>query len=350
MAFSGFVLLAFIGGQVAHALLHHYEIPSDAITFFFLLYNVAACGVVSVFMWPAPLLVKQSFLVAIGALVSYWLTRIPEWTTWALLIGMALYDIVAVLCPGGPLRMLVEMASSSNRSIPALVYETSPMDRSRIPAALGSTMAERHFQSQQEGISESLSSASESRPLILGVEQQHQQQEEVWQGDPDEGSSSALERGDLGRSQFATSAHVAPESKGLQHERVPMEEHESSRSAGPSSAPLSDWTGQEGNESDADEGNQHDSFKLGLGDFVFYSVMVGRAALHDYYTVLAVVFAILVGLQATLIALATGVFKALPALPISIGLGVVFYFISRFVIEYVQYVCMHKADQGLYRG
>ena len=55
-----------------------------------------------------------------------------------------------------------------------------------------------------------------------------------------------------------------------------------------------------------------DAIKLGLGDFIFYSVLVG--------------------LGATLLLLAVYQ-KALPALPISIALGMAFYFITRFVLE-----------------
>lgn len=70
---------------------------------------------------------------------------------------------------------------------------------------------------------------------------------------------------------------------------------------------------------------------MGLGDFVFYSVLVSRAALFDISTFAATFVAVIMGLGGTLFLL--GVYKkALPALPISIFLGVAVYFITRFAI------------------
>lgn len=62
-------------------------------------------GTVTMFVWPAPMLLKQAYMVATGVIMAFLFTGIPEWTTWILLVAMAVYDIAAVLTPNGPLKV-----------------------------------------------------------------------------------------------------------------------------------------------------------------------------------------------------------------------------------------------------
>lgn len=68
------------------------------------------------------------------------------------------------------------------------------------------------------------------------------------------------------------------------------------------------------------------------GDFIFYSLLVSKAAQYSFTTFSACMLVILAGLGGTLVLLSV-YHTALPALPISIFLGVVFYFLTRALIE-----------------
>jgi hypothetical protein len=52
-----------------------------------------------------PLLPSQACLVLISALIAWSATKLPEWTTWGLLGAVAIWDLVAVLTPHGPLKV-----------------------------------------------------------------------------------------------------------------------------------------------------------------------------------------------------------------------------------------------------
>ena len=62
------------------------------------------------FLWPAPVVMKQGYMIVVGIVMAFLFTGIPEWTTWILLLAMAVYDIVAVLMPNGPLKVQLNSA------------------------------------------------------------------------------------------------------------------------------------------------------------------------------------------------------------------------------------------------
>lgn len=74
------------------------------------------------------------------------------------------------------------------------------------------------------------------------------------------------------------------------------------------------------------------NIKLGLGDFIFYSVLVSKAAENGFAAFVACFLAILTGLGGTLVLLAV-YHHALPALPISIFLAVGFFVLTTYCME-----------------
>lgn len=100
MGFSGFMIFGFLGAIVGLQVLQALDIALDMITFTIVTWNFSVVGVLVTFFWPSPILLKQGYLIFIGTVVAFYFTRIPEWTTWVLLVAMAVYDLIAVLTPG----------------------------------------------------------------------------------------------------------------------------------------------------------------------------------------------------------------------------------------------------------
>nr|CCC92765.1 putative presenilin-like aspartic peptidase [Trypanosoma congolense IL3000] len=230
-----------------------FHIPYDFITMAVVLWNVAVVGLISIFYYSHPM-IRQAYLIVISSIVAWSATVLPDWTTWCLLVAVAIYDIIAVLCPYGPLRLFVEEADKRKRPIPALIYDSD----TRIDVA---------------------SSPSGNYAQIVDVA-----------------------AGDSKR-----------EERNATHTRKKQE----------SSV-----------RSDILRLLCSSPFKLGLGDFVFYGLLCGNAIRYHYIPWMMSTIAILIGLVGTLLCLI--LFRerlvALPALPISIALGVVAYFSSRFLI------------------
>ncbi|XP_014491130.1 presenilin-like protein At1g08700 [Vigna radiata var. radiata] len=299
--FSAFFVLASMGGSILLSLLQRFSIPLDAVSSLLLLFNFTVVGVLSVFAGGIPIILRQAYMVCLGIIVAAWFTKLPEWTTWTLLVALALYDLVAVLAPGGPLKLLVDLASTRNEELPALVYEARPTVATRTPAALGFVVA---------GVSDSEASR---------IELQVVSRDNVSNNDDDDDDIDANHGG-------SDEGERSPLVGGMRFGDVVINEEMS---------PLVEMSGM-GDGEDAErvmrEIGGERGIKLGLGDFVFYSVLVGRAAMYDLMTVYACYLAIISGLGCTLILLSV-CRQALPALPISIALGVLFYFLTRLLME-----------------
>lgn len=301
MRFSTFFVLGTMGGSIFLSIIQHFSIPVDSITCFILLFNFTILGVMSIFSNGVPIFLRQAYMVLCGIIVASWFTKLPEWTTWTLLVALAVYDLVAVLVPGGPLKILVELASSRDEELPALVYEARPVvtqSREQHSSNLGLLTG---------GVSES--GAVELQPVTV----QNRTNSEFTTVEVGIDSTTDEESSPLVSNSIRTREFENGESEIMVDEEMsPLVEREENERE-------SSVTAERG-------------IRLGLGDFVFYSVLVGRAAMYDLMTVYACYLAIISGLGCTLILLAL-CRHALPALPISIALGIIFYFLTRLLME-----------------
>ncbi|XP_042446990.1 presenilin-like protein At1g08700 isoform X2 [Zingiber officinale] len=302
--FSAFFVIASMGGSILLTVLRALSLPLDAVTAMILLLNLSAIGVPAVLSAAVPILLRQAYLVALAVIVAAWFSRLPEWTTWTLLVALALYDLAAVLCPRGPLRVLVELASSREEELPALVYESRPAGSSvsHAMAAFGSVELQPvETTTPNPTIS---TQNPDPGPRIIEVHRNEEETSPLMSNEPNNSDT-----GNVHQPYIATMRGRDVESN---------QDPSSSSSLMPTS---------ESEEFDTSRG-----IRLGLGDFVFYSVLVGRAAMYDLMTVYACYLAIIAGLACTLILLSI-CRHALPALPISIALGVGFYFLTRLLLE-----------------
>ncbi|GMI65017.1 Presenilin-1 [Hibiscus trionum] len=332
MRFSAFFVLGTMGGSIFLSIIQHFSIPIDSITCFLLLFNYTIVGILSMFSGGVPIILRQGYMVSLGIIVATWFTKLPEWTTWVLLVALALYDLAAVLAPGGPLKLLVELASSRDEELPALVYEARPTvshNEGNPRSTLGFLVAGASDSGSVELQAVSNNSVhrdgSDNRrsPEYASIPVRNLENVEG-ERNRDEGERSPL----VGhsRERYSSDSNSSEYSTVRNRESEIVVDEERS--------PLVDMLGME-NERDHERGDSlvaSRGIKLGLGDFVFYSVLVGRAAMYDLMTVYACYLAIISGLGCTLILLSV-CHRALPALPISIALGVIFYFLTRLLME-----------------
>ncbi|KAM7304378.1 presenilin-1-like [Ixodes scapularis] len=268
-----------------------YNVPMDYISVALFIWNFGTLGMV-VIQSKGPLVVQQGYLVVESAFMALvFIKYVPEWTLWVLLCVIPIWDLIAVLCVVGPLKILVETAKERNEGLqPGLIFAT-------VVAGGFAGMASRKGSGPQRG---SIDTPREEEP----------------EGSRDEPRKEAV---------------VAPM-------RRPSDRPLGQRQAQQLQKPDEQRKQQDDSLSDSfsDPVEEKSGVKMGLGDFVFYSILVGKVATYGDLNVVAACFiAVLVGICVTLLLLSM-LRVALPALPVSLALGLLFAFPQELIHEFMQ--------------
>ncbi|KAF8937730.1 Presenilin-1, partial [Dissophora ornata] len=287
------LLLGFMGYVLVLNLIQVLRIPLDYVTMSFALWNFAVTGLISVF-WKGPMWLQQVYLTVMSSLMAFSLTGLAEWTTWMLLALLVIWDLIAVLCPFGPLKILVESSRDQNQDVPALLYTVNAV---WFMASPPNSILERETNRSKEG--------ANVEDVLVDGDNSH--------GDAYIGGHSRATGREGGASissshnsgldaSFGAGSTVAlvPATSNESVERGDIELRERIRSGGPTNpegSPSSNRAGRspsvrQAQNSDAgmqpdsridntrngdDEDDDGGGLKLGLGDFVFYSVLIARA-------------------------------------------------------------------------
>lgn len=299
------LIFAYVGGLYIFDFCRSRCIALDWVTLSVAVWNFTITGLISVFGL-APRLINQAYLIVMSALMAYIFRTLPSWSVWVILAVLVVWDLFAVLSRHGPLNMLINIAKTRNDALPALVYDTNPDSVGRDEGARPAIMLPKKKKKKPR------SSANEGNyiPHIT----------------TDSGESVVM---DTDVEMNSSCNEVMRRRRELPEHAEHSEDDDSETVAEeqPATAPE-----PEEREESIQVGTLGTHLKLGLGDFVFYSILVAQASQEGAMTTVASIIAILAGLSVTLV-LVTTYRRALPALPISICAGLIFHFLTRITLQ-----------------
>ncbi|TMW57213.1 hypothetical protein Poli38472_003138 [Pythium oligandrum] len=393
--FASTAILSFVGGQLIDSVINdQFQWAVDWPSFLYVMINFGVVGVISIFYQKGTSkFIQNGYLVMVSVILAWEFSMWPMWTTLIFCFMFAIYDLCAVLTPCGPLKCLIALIQEKQAPLPGLIYEADVRD------GVSHEAAQANRNKGTTGRTSSQTSAASSRssnpPQPEQPRQLHSEPRPQARSQPrseprsEPRSQPRLEPRSEPRPVDPRPAPVpgrprnVAESDFTTHECETMEELiELLKRFYETFSPEDTWKAQQvadkffatqdrlwylifhkyyvcscsmdipcpvqaRHEARARRQQEEDeddkTIKLGLGDFIFYSVLVGRAAIFDFSTFAAAFLCIVMGLGGTLFLLSV-LHKALPALPISIFLATFFYFWTQYLfVDFCDFVMSQSA-------
>ncbi|GMF65583.1 unnamed protein product [Phytophthora lilii] len=264
----------------------------DRISLTVVMYNFAMVGVLSIFYQKGiPGVLERGYLIVTSVIVAWQLAQLPEWSVWMLLLLLGFWDLFAVLTPVGPLRCLVDLVQEKGTPIPGLLFEADVEDahvgesvkvRQQVNVrrrrfATRDTVPEHVF-IQRLVQAEQVEDPSQNAGAVDASQFQHQVKAFLY----DQNSRCQDRGGELARRfqhhqlrlwrnlysyygvDFVSKQELYPGIRAVFGDAVELDR------------------GGNGSYSSGRDDREDKSIKLGLGDFIFYSVLVARASLHGF--------------------------------------------------------------------
>ncbi|KAG1691956.1 hypothetical protein DVH05_025936 [Phytophthora capsici] len=330
-------LLGLMGSKlVVIVLCSNLNLVIDCFSLIVVMYNFAMVGVLSIFYQKGiPAICERGYLIATSVIVAWQLSQLPEWSVWMLLLLLGFWDLFAVMTPVGPLRCLVDLVQEKGTPIPGLLFEADVEDAhigkiNRIQQGLTPRrrFATRETVPEESFIRRLLLAEDTGRTLqdyraVNAAEFRRQVQAFLYDQNSQSQSRSEELAQKFERNQLRLWRNLYTY-YGVDYTSKQQPYPSIQTVFPPSLDTYPAYAGTGSNYAlERSETREDKSIKLGLGDFIFYSVLVARASLHGFDVFAACFLSILVGLGITLYLLAR--FDALPALPISVFLGIATY-------------------------
>jgi presenilin 1 len=336
------------------------NVPCDWLSFVLLCLNLVVVGNMSIF-WRAPLIITQVFLVFISVMIALVFLSLPDWTIWILLVLLVAYDAIVVLCPGGLLNILVKKSEERGDELPALVYSSAAWihheeeEEEEFERSSSSTSSSGSTSSSSVGSEQPAEAPPEiGQEIADGTSEKPQVDSEQPPVDSEQPPADTRPNRGRGRGRGRGSARGRGGPRPTSGNSGTLNDPERPRRA-PRPRPEGDTDGERPRRShrprpDGDPNpervhrkrapgeakktkkKEREGVRLGLGDFCFYGILVTRAARLGWDLVVLCVFAVVLGLSLTLICLAW-LQRALPALPFSLVLGIIFFLTGAFTFR-----------------